>query len=187
MHDTIHYLRSFGVYAVFVSFFIDVVINVVGFLPSIFISTANGLIFGLFWGTIISWLAETTGVMLSFWVMRTLFRGIAKKLILQSKMLMKLDSYDSWQAVLLARSIPYMPNGLVTAVCALSGVSSWHYFIGSLIGKLPSVALEVIVGHDVLNMGDHELRLSIIILLVSAIYGMIWWYTKKNKSKEEIK
>lgn len=47
---TITYLRGFGVYAVFVSFFIDVVINIVGFLPSIFISTANGLIFGLFWG-----------------------------------------------------------------------------------------------------------------------------------------
>ena len=39
---TITYLRGFGVYAVFVSFFIDVVINIVGFLPSIFISTANG-------------------------------------------------------------------------------------------------------------------------------------------------
>ena len=38
-------------------------INIVGFLPSIFISTANGLIFGLFWGTMISWLAETLGVM----------------------------------------------------------------------------------------------------------------------------
>ncbi len=54
---TIAYLKTFGVYAVFMSFFIDVVINVVGFLPSIFISTANGLIFGLFWGTIIpGWL-----------------------------------------------------------------------------------------------------------------------------------
>ena len=63
---TITYLRGFGVYAVFVSFFIDVVINIVGFLPSIFISTANGLIFGLFWGTMISWLAETLGVMMFF-------------------------------------------------------------------------------------------------------------------------
>ena len=76
---TITYLRGFGVYAVFVSFFIDVVINIVGFLPSIFISTANGLIFGLFWGTMISWLAETLGVMISFWVMRVLFRSLAKR------------------------------------------------------------------------------------------------------------
>ena len=32
------------------SFFIDVVINIVGFLPSIFISTANGLILVCFGG-----------------------------------------------------------------------------------------------------------------------------------------
>lgn len=181
LQETIEYLRGFGIYAAFVSFFIDVIINIVGFLPSIFISTANGLVFGLFWGTVISWLAETTGVMLSFWVMRTLFRGIAKKIILQSKVLMKLDSYDSWQAVLVARAIPYMPNGLVTAVCALSGISAKHYFIGSLIGKLPSVALEVVIGHDVVNMEDHALRLSIIVIIVSVIYFVIWRYMNRNK------
>lgn len=66
LQGTVVYLQNFGIWAVFVSFFIDVIINIVGFLPSIFLSTANGLIFGIFWGTVISWLAETTGVMISF-------------------------------------------------------------------------------------------------------------------------
>ena len=91
LKGTIAYLKTFGVYAAFMSFFIDVVINVVGFLPSIFISTANGLIFGLFWGTIISWLAETVGVIISFYMMRTLFRRMAKHVIAQSKTLTKLE------------------------------------------------------------------------------------------------
>ena len=175
---TITYLRGFGVYAVFVSFFIDVVINIVGFLPSIFISTANGLIFGLFWGTMISWLAETLGVM------RVLFRSLAKRVIEQSKTLTALDSYDSWQAVAAARAIPYMPNGLVTAICALSGMSFRSHMAGSLLGKLPSVALEVIVGHDVVHLGEHSLRLTIIIIVVSAVYGAVWWYMKKRKNRE---
>ena len=181
---TITYLRGFGVYAVFVSFFIDVVINIVGFLPSIFISTANGLIFGLFWGTMISWLAETLGVMISFWVMRVLFRSLAKRVIEQSKTLTALDSYDSWQAVAAARAIPYMPNGLVTAICALSGMSFRSHMAGSLLGKLPSVALEVVVGHDVVHLGEHSLRLTIIIIVVSAVYGAVWWYMKKRKNRE---
>lgn len=87
LRGTIAYLHSFGIYAAFMSFFIDVVINIVGFLPSIFISTANGLIFGLFWGVIISWLAETVGVLISFYVMRTLFRGMAMNIINKSKTL----------------------------------------------------------------------------------------------------
>ena len=176
----IAYLRSFGIWAVFISFFIDVVINIVGFLPSIFISTANGLIFGLFWGGIISWLAETVGVLISFYVMRTLFRGMAMNIINKSKTLKKLDSYDSWQAMAIARAIPYMPNGLVTAIAALSSMHFRSYALGCLIGKLPSTALEVILGHDVVNMEEHALRLTILIILVTLVYGGIWYYNRKR-------
>lgn len=185
MRGTIAYLHSFGIYAVFMSFFIDVVINIVGFLPSIFISTANGLIFGLFWGVIISWLAETVGVLISFYVMRTLFRGMAMNIINKSKTLKKLDSYDSWQAMAAARAIPYMPNGLVTAIAALSSMHFRSYALGCLIGKLPSTALEVILGHDVVNMEEHALRLTILIILVTLVYGGIWYYNRKRNQKKQ--
>ncbi|MCQ5334022.1 TVP38/TMEM64 family protein, partial [Megasphaera massiliensis] len=46
LHGTIDYLRSFRGWAFFISMIINIVINVVGFLPSIFISTANGVVFG---------------------------------------------------------------------------------------------------------------------------------------------
>lgn len=177
----IEYLRSFGIWAVFISFFIDVVINIVGFLPSIFISTANGLIFGLFWGTVISWLAETTGVVISFWAMRVLFRTMAMRIIEKSKTLSKLDQYESWQAVAFARAIPYMPNGLVTAISALSSMPFQRHMWGSLIGKLPSVALEVCLGHDIVHMGQHAMRLTLIILAVAVVYGGLWWYMKRKK------
>ena len=183
LRGTIDYLQSFGIYAVFMSFFVDVVINIVGFLPSIFISTANGLIFGLFWGIIISWLAETVGVYISFYMMRTLFRGMAMNIINKSKTLRKLDSYDSWQAIALARAIPYMPNGLVTAVSALSGMHFRKYALGSLVGKLPSTALEVVLGHDVVNMEAHALRLTILVILITLIYGGIWCYKRKKTKK----
>ena len=53
-----------------------------------------------------------------------------------------------------------MPNGLVTAICALSSMSFRSHMAGSLLGKLPSVALEVVVGHDVVHLGEHSLRLT---------------------------
>lgn len=182
LHGTICYLKGYGIYAAGMSFFIDVVINIVGFLPSIFISTANGLIFGLFWGTIISWLAETVGVLISFYVMRTLFRGMAKHIIEKSQTLTKLDAHESWQAMAIARAIPYMPNGLVTAVGALSSMSFRTYAFGCLIGKFPSVALEVILGHDVVNFEENSLRLTVILVVVALVYGGLWWYMKKKKN-----
>ncbi|WP_296954135.1 TVP38/TMEM64 family protein [uncultured Dialister sp.] len=185
LRGTIHYLKSFGMYAAAMSFFIDVVINIVGFLPSIFISTANGLIFGLFWGIIISWLAETTGVLISFYAMRVLFRGMAANIIARSKTLKKLDSYDSWQAMAAARAIPYMPNGLVTAIAALSSMHFRHYALGCLIGKLPSTALEVVLGHDLVHLEENFMRLTVLIILVSLIYGGIWYYSRRRKQKSE--
>ena len=65
LDGTIEYLRSFGVWAVVVSMIIDIVINIVGFLPSIFISAANGVLFGIAAGTVVSWLAETIGVVIT--------------------------------------------------------------------------------------------------------------------------
>lgn len=183
--ETIAYLKSFGVYAAFMSFFIDVVINIVGFLPSIFISTANGLIFGLFWGVVISWLAETVGVIISFYMMRTLFRGVAKNIIQKSKTLSRLDAHESWQAMATARAIPYMPNGLVTAVAALSSMTFKDYALGCLVGKLPSTALEVILGHDVLNLEQNSLRLTVIIVAVAVIYGGVWYYYRKRNRENE--
>lgn len=66
MQETMDYIASFGIWAMVFSFLLDVLINALGFLPSIFVSTANGLLFGIVPGIILSWLAETTGVIISF-------------------------------------------------------------------------------------------------------------------------
>lgn len=184
MKGTIAYLRSFGVWAMAVSMIIDIVINIVGFLPSIFISTANGVVFGVFQGTFVSWMAETIGVIISFFFMRTLFRNKAKKVIEKSRMLSKLDQYSTWKAMLIARAVPYSPNGLVTALGALSRISYRDYIIGCAIGKLPSVAIEVFVGHDVVMMQEHATRLTIILVVITIIYGSLWYWHRRQKAKE---
>ncbi|MCH4166847.1 MAG: VTT domain-containing protein [Megasphaera sp.] len=184
MQGTIDYLRSFGVWAMAVSIIIDIVINIVGFLPSIFISTANGVIFGVVVGTGVSWFAETVGVIISFFFMRTLFRHKAEAVIKKSKMLSKLDEYSTLKAMILARAVPYSPNGLVTALGALSHISYRDYAIGCLLGKLPSVAIEVVVGHDVVMLNDHAMRLTILLIVITIVYGGLWYWHRRQKAKE---
>lgn len=89
MQETMDYIASFGIWAMVFSFLLDVLINALGFLPSIFVSTTNGLLFGIVPGIILSWLAETTGVIISFILMRTILRSSAEKLIAKSKYLKK--------------------------------------------------------------------------------------------------
>ena len=170
-------LQSYGPWAMVISFALDVLINALGFLPSIFFSTANGLLFGVVPGIIISWLAETVGVVLSFMIMRYILRDTAHKVIEKSEFLLKVDDFSGKNGLvmmLFARSIPYFPSGIITALGAISQISLRDYIIANLIGKFPSTALEVIVGHDAVLLQDNLGRLTVVILIASVIYFLLW-------------
>ena len=184
VNGLVEYLRSFGSWAIVVSFFLDVLINAGSIFPSIFLSTANGLIFGLPLGILISWLAETVGVVISFLLMRFFFRSTAEKLIAKSNSLKHIDEASGkhgleWMAF--ARALPYFPSGILTAVGAVSSISVRDYVIANLIGKFPSTALEVVIGHDLVNYKEHSERLAILVILVV----LIFWGYKKYRNKNQ--
>ena len=184
VNGLVEYLRSFGPWAIVVSFFLDVLINAGSIFPSIFLSTANGLIFGLPLGILISWLAETVGVVISFLLMRFFFRSTAEKLIAKSNSLKHIDEASGkhgleWMAF--ARALSYFPSGILTAVGAVSSISVRDYVIANLIGKFPSTALEVVIGHDLVNYKEHSERLAILVILVV----LIFWGYKKYRNKNQ--
>ena len=168
------YLRSFGPWAIFISFFIDVLINA----GSIF-----GLIFGLPLGIAVSWLAETTGVVLSFLLMRFFFRNTAEKLIRKANRLQDIDKASEKNGIIwmtFARALPYFPSGILTAVGALSRMSTRDYIIANLIGKFPSTALEVVIGHDVVHFRESMVRLTVLVIVVAVVF----YIGKKKLFKE---
>lgn len=184
MEKTVEFLASYGVWAIVISFFLDVLINAVGFLPSIFLSTANGLIFGLPLGVLISWTAESVGVIISFLVMRYFLGESAEKIIEKSNSLKRLDEMSGEKglaAMAIARTMPYFPSGILTALGAVSKMSIKDYCIATFIGKFPSTALEVIVGHDAVNYRQHMDRLTILITAIACVYGYIYWRKRKKE------
>jgi uncharacterized membrane protein YdjX (TVP38/TMEM64 family) len=179
------YLRSFGPWALIISFLLDVIINAGSVFPSIFLSTANGLIFGLPIGITVSWLAETTGVVLSFLLMRFFFRDSAEELIKKAHRLEDIDKASEKDGVYwmtFARALPYFPSGILTAIGAVSRMSVKDYVIANLIGKFPSTALEVVIGHDVVQLRTHMFRLTVLIILVAIIFYVIHKYVLHKKS-----
>ena len=185
VNGLVEYLRSFGPWAMVVSFFLDVLINAGSIFPSIFLSTANGLIFGLPLGILISWLAETVGVVISFLLMRFFFRSTAEKLIAKSNSLKHIDEASGkhgleWMAF--ARALPYFPSGILTAIGAVSSISVRDYIIANLIGKFPSTALEVVIGPDLVNYKEHSERLAVLVIVVVVIF---WGYKKYRDSKSK--
>lgn len=192
MDEIAEYIQGFGPMAMVVSMLLDIFVNAVGFLPSIFISTANGLVFGIWPGIIISWLAETIGVVISFYIMRYFLRDTADKLIAKSKVLMKVDDFsgkNGFVVMLFARSLPYFPSGVITALGAISKIKPRDYILANLIGKFPSTALEVAIGTDIVNFQENMGKLGIIVLVAGIVYFILWkvyknYINKKNAEQE---
>lgn len=182
VNGLVEYLRSFGPWAIVISFLLDVLINAASIFPSIFLSTANGLIFGLPLGILISRLAETVGVVISFYLMRFFFRSTAEAIIAKSDSLKHIDEVSGehgleWMAF--ARTLPYFPSGILTAIGAVSSISARDYIIANLIGKFPSTALEVVIGHDIVNFQENSVRLAILVIIVGIIFLAYKKYRKK--------
>jgi uncharacterized membrane protein YdjX (TVP38/TMEM64 family) len=179
---SIEFIKSYGSYAMLVSFLLIVFINSIAVLPSILIVAANGIIFGVVKGTLISWIGESIGVIISFILMRYLFRANAQSIIARSKDLQKLDDFSGEKGLrimLVARSIPYIPSGLITALGALSSIGLTDYIIATFIGKLPSALIEVTLGHDLLSYREHIVRLILLLVISALAYYLFVHYTKK--------
>ena len=176
IQETAEYIKSYGEMAVVFAFLLTL------FPPAIIFSTANTLIFGIFWGIVISVAAETVGVTISFLLLRFFFRDSAEKLIQKSKFLSSVDKYSSqkgFMVMLIARMVPYIPSGLLNAVGALSSLNLRDYFIASFIGKFPSTGIEAIIGHDtILQQEDNTRIIVVVILAIILIVGALIYERK---------
>lgn len=172
------YVSSFGYGAWAISVFMIALCNVTG-LPSIPFLTVNGVIFGLVPGLVVSWLGEVVGVELSFLVMRTIFHKSTQQFIERRGLAAKVQSYSTLRNMLVLRSIPYSPNVVITAVAAVSAVSMRDHFIATVLGKIPSVGIEVWLGHDLLNFTEHGGRFCVVAVITVVICYLYRRYRKK--------
>lgn len=181
--ETAEYIKSYGSLAVVFSFMLTLFVNAIGFPPAIIFSTANTLIFGIVPGIILSVIAETFGVTVSFILLRFFFRDSAKKLINKSKSLRSVDKYSSkkgFTVMLIARMVPYVPSGILNAAGALSSMTLLDYFLASLVGKFPSTGIEAIIGHDAILHEEGFLRIIIVVIFAIALIVWAWRYQKKH-------
>ncbi|MBR1729446.1 MAG: TVP38/TMEM64 family protein [Selenomonadaceae bacterium] len=184
--ETAEYIRSYGSMAIVFAFLLTLFVNALGFPPAIIFSTANTLIFGIIPGIILSCIAETIGVTISFLLLRFFFRDTAEKIISKSKFLSSIDHYSSekgFVVMLIARMVPYVPSALLNAVGALSSLSLRDYFIASLIGKFPSTGIEAIIGHDTILQEEDPTRIIVVVIFAIILIAWAWHYEKSVKSR----
>lgn len=173
-----HFLRSYGPWAVAVSLLLNTLINISGILPTVLVSGANAIVFGIPAGILVSWVAEIVGAAISFFLFRGLLRPTACRWIRRHRRLQLLDDYSQrrgFRAVLIARLLPLSPSGVITMLAAVSHMKPTDFLLATAIGKLPSIMLEVLIGYKLLTPGTGNALLYILLLLVAVSYAYLYW------------
>lgn len=179
------YIRSFGIYAVIVSFFLMVFQSLVAPLPAFLITFANAAIFGWWQGAILSWTSSMAGAALCFYIAKTLGRDVVEKLT--SKF--ALESVDGFfqrygkHTILICRLLPFVSFDIVSYAAGLTSIGFIQFLIATGIGQLPATIVYSYVG-GVLTGSVRMIvtallilfALSILIILLKRIYN-----ERKNK------
>ncbi len=188
IRETSVYLRSFGAWTVAASILINIVINLSGILPTVLISGANAVVFGLGGGIVVSWIGECLGTVIAFVLWRSLLQQAARRVISRSQHLSIADEFsgkNGFKAMLVARLIPLAPSGLITLLGAISSVSFADMLWATLIGKLPSIVLEVLLGHELAFAQNNAFRLLLLLLVAVSGYGYFWWQKRRRQPKSD--
>lgn len=177
------YLRSFGPWSIIVTMLLFIVMTFTIVFPFMILSGAAGIVFGLYYGILISWSGEVIGAIVMFIFARYFFRHAVAGWITKSPYLKQVDDYSAangFRALLIARLLPLAPSGIITAIAAISRLSFRDFFWATFIGKLPPVIIKVLLGHDIVFASENMSRLILIIAIVVIIYIGLWWYRRKK-------
>ncbi|MCX7748053.1 MAG: VTT domain-containing protein [Clostridia bacterium] len=170
------FFETLGVLAVPASIVLSIMIAVIGVLPSLFVTSANVILFGPYYGFFISWTGEVIGAWVSFYLYRLGFKSRIEKLGKDHALIGRITSSHGKKTGLLifqARLIPYVPSGFVTLAAAISNVSLSLFLLSSSLGKLPSIALEALVSNHIISLNPNWVRLLLTLTSLTLIIFII--------------
>ncbi len=159
---------------------LNIVIAIIGVLPSAFITAGTVGFFGFKAGLIILIIGEAAGAIVSFILYR---KGVHKLSTypkinsFENKFLGRLKSTGGMTAfwtVILLRIIPFVPSGAVTLTAALSKMKLFSFSIASTLGKIPALWVEAYSINHVLNL-PFEWQLAIIFIVLILFLSCLLW------------
>lgn len=174
-NEWIQWLPAHPLVAIVVSISLNIVVAIVGVLPSAFITAANIGLFGLTGGLVVSIIGEAAGAVVSFLLYR---RGLKKwKIKVENKFLKKLERTAGVEAIFLVlflRVIPFVPSGGVTLSAAFSQMSLLSFSVGSTIGKIPSLLIEAYSVQQVLQLTwQWQIGLLLVLVICYIVYKIV--------------
>lgn len=172
--------NNYPEYAILVSIAGNILIAVLGVVPSVFLTAANILFFGFIPGTIISFIGEATGAFVAFLLYRYGFKKGANEHLSRYQPVQKLlllQGREAFYAIVSLRLIPFVPSGIVTFAAAIGRIKWITFLLASSLGKIPALVFEAYAAWQVTAFGWQ----GKLILLLCGLYLLYVLFVKKSK------
>lgn len=186
VEGTAQQIRDWGMWGVAGSIGLMVAHSFLPF-PAEIIACANGMVYGPWWGAVITWVGAMLGASFAFAVVRTLGRPFVERMVPAGQWeRMSLWSEDRGAAALLvARLVPVIAFNLINYVAALTGISWWTFLWATGLGILPLVILLSILGDRMLSMPLWAWVL--LVVLAVAAWGVLYRQRRTLSRADHVK
>jgi uncharacterized membrane protein YdjX (TVP38/TMEM64 family) len=173
------YFLNKGNWAFFYIVGIHILLNITA-IPRVFFTIFTGYVFGVVLGFIYSWIATMAGLVITFVMVRYLFRDSFEKRFGSKKIVEKindnLDKNGIWTVVFL-RAIYVVPSSVLNYSFGFTKIKTSSYLIGSAIGFIPVVLFNVWAGDTLTNhfQASNHMDYTILIygiILLALVYGL---------------
>lgn len=180
------YIRSYGPYAMAVSFALMVFSSVAAPLPAFLITFSNAAIFGWWQGAVLSWSSAMAGAALCFFIARALGRDTVEKFTGRGALAGVEDYFTKYgsRTILICRLLPFVSFDAVSYFAGLTSVTFASFFIATGIGQLPATVVYSYVG-GMLTGGVKYFVTALLCIFALSILVMILKniYTERQAKK----
>ncbi|GAB6157284.1 VTT domain-containing protein [Desulfotomaculum varum] len=165
------YLRSFGAMTVVISLSLMVMQTLFTPLPLFLLAGANGFIFGLWYGILITLTGSVIGASIAFFLARGFGRGLVCRFLKETYMVKvdRMSCHEGPWMVFMARLIPVIPSSIISYVAGLSRMTFRGFFIATAVGKLPEIIIYTALGHSFSVAEGMATKITLLLILLTLL------------------
>ena len=162
------------------------------FFPVAVLALAGGLLFGLWWGSVYTFIGAVLNCALMFLLARYVGRSQVQRLVEQKlspqwqRRLQMADGKEGFLLLIILRLIPAVPYNLINYTFGLTGISFSSYLLASAIGIIPGTFAFINIGDKTLEAGSPSFWIAIG-LVVTGLLGKKLFPGQKNATSTKKK
>lgn len=182
VHHISDILNSWGLIGHLAGALLAYVQTIVPFVPFVIVAGVNTLLFGLWLGFAVNYVMSVLGALTTFWFARNYGRAWVEKKLEKYPQMSKFNEKlerSGFLYIAIARVVPVLPSFVINLGAGVTKVRGRDFFLGTIVGKLPMILLESLIGHDLLHFHHNKGRL----LLLSLIFIALLLLGNKYKRK----